>query len=137
MHGTQANRAEAPLAAPEDGSAEMFKVALAPYGNWLDVERYGRCCHVPEQGVNAGLPPRQVERVYASSTVGTRIRGDGRTIINNGLPASRVAAATYVPIHTVALREATAPVQMGGRAERFEASGQGLTIYRPNPTLAS
>ncbi len=84
-----------------------------------------------------GLAPHEVARVYNSSTVATRITGDGHTVINNGLPASRVEAATHRPIHTVALREVSDPVINGGRAEHFEAGGQALAIYRPNPAAWS
>jgi hypothetical protein len=85
----------------------------------------------------SALPPRQVARAYESSTVATRITGDGRTVINNGLPTSRVAAATLRPIHTVALRDSSTPVTLSGRAERLEAGGHALTVYRPTPALAS
>jgi hypothetical protein len=79
-----------------------------------------------------GLPPHDVARVYNTATVGTRIIGDGQTVINNGLPPSRVAAATHRTIHTVALRQMSDPTTGGGRAEHFEAGGQALAVYRPN-----
>jgi len=246
---------EAPLTPPEDGSDGMFYDGLSPYGNWVDVDGYGRCWQPTVELVNPGwqpyfdcghwvysdcgwywlsdyswgwapfhygswfrhgrlgwcwvpgrvwgpswvswrydkdycgwaplppgasfagggltfhgrhvrdrddlglrpahyhfvawnhfddrqlrphrLPAQDAARVYESSTVATRIGGDGRTVINNGLPTSRVAAATHRPIHTVALREASQPIGIGGRAESFEASGHTLTVYRPNSALAS
>ena len=81
-----------------------------------------------------GLPRQQVARVYDNSTIATRISGDGHTTINNGLPPSRVVAATRSPIHTVALRETATPNVAGGRAEHFETGGQTLAVYRPNPS---
>ncbi len=253
--GSAPYAAEAPLTPPDPGSDEMFYDSLSPYGNWVDVDGYGRCwqpttvvvnpgwqpyfdcghwvysdcgwywrsdyswgwapfhygswfrhghlgwCWVPgrvwgpswvswrytdhccgwaplppgtrftagvgltfhghrvgerdDLGLRPGhyhfvgwdhfhdrqlrpgsLPPQQVARVYATSTVATRISGDDRTIINNGLPVSRVAAATHRPIHTVALRDSSEPVG-GGRAERIEASGHTLAVYRPDPYLSS
>jgi hypothetical protein len=83
------------------------------------------------------LPPQEVARVYATSTVGTRISGDGHTVINNGLPPSQVAAATHRMVHPVALREVNEPVSIGTRADRFEESGHALAVYRPNPDLAA
>jgi hypothetical protein len=82
------------------------------------------------------LPPQDAARAYATSTVGTRISGDGHTVINNGLPPSQVVAATHRPIHTVALRELSEPVSIGARAERFEAGGT-MAVYRPNPALTA
>ncbi|HZR18031.1 MAG TPA: DUF6600 domain-containing protein [Verrucomicrobiae bacterium] len=241
---------EAPLTPAEGGSGDMFYDSLAPYGNWVDVEGYGRCWQPTAVAVNSGwqpyfdcghwvysdcgwywlsdyswgwapfhygswfrhsrlgwcwvpghvwgpswvcwrytdhhcgwapLPPgahyvagvgltfhgrgvwdrddfglrpshyhfvdwnhfqdrelathrlsrQEVARVYGESTVATRISGDSHHVINNGLPPSRVAAATHRPIHTVALRESAEPVTSGGRAERFEGGGQTLAIFRP------
>ena len=79
------------------------------------------------------LPPREVAKEFKTSTVASRIVGDGHTVINNGLPPSRVAAATHRPVHTVSLREVNSPTG-GGRAEHFEAGGQSLAVYRPNPS---
>lgn len=248
--------AEAPLVPPDAGADGMFYDSLSPYGNWVDVEGYGRCwqptvvvaspgwqpyfdcghwiysdcgwywlsdyswgwapfhygcwfrhehlgwCWVPgrvwgpswvswryndhycgwaplppgatfaagigltfhghrvgegdDLGLRPGhyhfvawdhfhdrqlrpgsLQPRQGAQVYNNSTSVTRISGDGQTVINNGLPPSRVAAATHRPIQTVALRDIAEPVAMGGRAERFGPSGHTLAVYRPNPALAS
>jgi hypothetical protein len=83
------------------------------------------------------LSHHEVERVYHSSTVATRISGDGSTIINNGLPVSRVAAATRRPIQTVALRDATQPVNFGGRVEHFDSGNQTLSVYRARPDFGS
>jgi len=77
------------------------------------------------------LAHRQNVRAYYDSVAVTRISGYNNTIINNGLPVSRVAAATGRPVHTVELREATQPVN--GRAERYDAAGHTLAVYRPNP----
>ena len=77
------------------------------------------------------LPPKEAARVFAGATVSTRIIGDAHTVFNNGLPPSRVVAATHRPLHTVALRESTAPAAGVGRAERFEAGRQTLAVYRP------
>lgn len=85
----------------------------------------------------SSLPPNQVARVFESATVSTRIIGDAHTVINNGLPPSRVVAATHRPVHTVALRERTSPATGPGRGERFEAGGQALAIYRPQPASLS
>jgi hypothetical protein len=66
------------------------------------------------------LAHRQTVRAYYDSVAVTRISGYNNTIINNGLPVSRVAAATGRPVHTVELREAAQPVN--GRAERYDAT---------------
>jgi hypothetical protein len=81
----------------------------------------------------SGLSPSQKERVFASSTVSTRITGDNQTVINNGLPVSRVAAATHQPIHTVTLRDVNSPVITGNRVQQLESGGRVLSVYRPSP----
>jgi len=80
-----------------------------------------------------GASPNEARRIFETTTVATRITGDNHTVINNGLPVSRVAAATHRPVTTVVLRETSQPVPVGGRAERFEPSGRTLAVYRPNP----
>jgi hypothetical protein len=82
-----------------------------------------------------GLPRQENDRAFARTTVATRISGDSQTVINNGLPVSRVAAATHRPVQTVMLQDSTAPGR--GRAERFEAGSHTLQVYRPDPAVAS
>ncbi|HTL17754.1 MAG TPA: DUF6600 domain-containing protein [Patescibacteria group bacterium] len=48
--------AEAPLTPPDD-SGDMFYDSLAPYGNWVDVEGYGRCWQPTVVVVNSGWQP--------------------------------------------------------------------------------
>lgn len=79
------------------------------------------------------VPHAEASRIYDSSTVATRISGYGDSVINNGLPVSRVAAATRQPIHTVTLRDATEPILAGGRAEHYDSGGQSLSVYRTRP----
>lgn len=79
------------------------------------------------------VPSSEAHRIFDTTTVATRITGDGHNVINNGLPVSRVAAATHRPVHTVALRASSQPAVLGGRAERFDGGGQVLSVYRPTP----
>ena len=248
--------AEAPLTPPDTGGDEMFYDSLAPYGNWVDVDGYGRCwqptavvvntgwqpyfdcghwvysdcgwywlsdyswgwapfhygcwfrhgrlgwCWVPGHtwgpswvswryndhycgwaplppgahfAVGVGLtfrghrvgerddfglrpghyhfvgwdhfrdrqlrpgsvPSRDIARIYTNSTATTRISGDGQTVINNGLPPSRVAAATHRPVQMVSLRDTSEPGVFSGRVEHFETGGESLAVYRPRPEQLS
>jgi hypothetical protein len=83
------------------------------------------------------LGPNQHAWAYKNSTGVTRISGDGHTIINNGLPPSRVAAATRAPVHTVSLREFSDSAPHSGRAEHYDASGRTLNVYRPHLSPAA
>ena len=78
------------------------------------------------------LLPNQAAWAYNNSTVVTRISGDGHRIVNNGLPPSRVAAATRAPVRTVALREISGATPRSIPNERYDASGRTLEVYRPH-----
>ena len=82
---------------------------------------------------NDRLAHRQVDQAYHESVASTRISGFNNTVINSGLPTSRVVAATGKPVRTVVLREAGEPTGAAGRVERYEGGGSTLAIYRPNP----
>jgi hypothetical protein len=80
------------------------------------------------------LSQREVAQAYHRSVVETRFSGVNNTVINNGLPVSRVASATGRPVHTVALHQVREPRNLGGRPGGFEAEGRTLGVYRPNPS---
>ena len=48
---------QAPLTPPDDGSDGMFYDGLSPYGNWVDVDGYGRCWQPTVELVNPGWQP--------------------------------------------------------------------------------
>jgi hypothetical protein len=77
------------------------------------------------------LSPNDSAHVFDRATVATRVSGDGRSVINHGLPPTRVVAATRTPIHTVTLRETTTASGSAGRQERFVGNDRTLQVYRP------
>ncbi len=77
------------------------------------------------------LAANQRDRVFRSSIAATRIGGNGQRVVNDGLSADQVAAASHIPVRTIALRESAAIAGGIGRAERFDVSERTLTIYRP------
>jgi hypothetical protein len=76
------------------------------------------------------LSSKDAAHVFDRSTVATRVSGDGHTVINHGLPPTRVVAATRTPVHTVTLRESQA-TSHAGRGEQFDRSGRTLQVFRP------
>jgi hypothetical protein len=50
------------------------------------------------------LPRQEVARIYGRTVVATRFSGNRHTIVNNGLPVERVAAATHSEVHRVAVQ---------------------------------
>jgi hypothetical protein len=74
------------------------------------------------------LPANQAAWAYNNSTPRTRISGDGHSIVNNGLSASRVTVATGKPVMMVSLRD-LAP--RSSPMEHYDPSAQTLDVYRP------
>ena len=84
------------------------------------------------------LSSQEANRFFDRATVATRVSGDGHTVVNHGLPPTRVAAATHTPVHTVTLRDASTAPSRAGRAERFENNNRTLQVYRPQmPTTTA
>jgi hypothetical protein len=79
----------------------------------------------------------QFVKVYNSTVAVNRIVGDNHRVINHGIPVDRITASTHANIRKVALRELNAPPADGIRAERLDAGGRTLTVFRPPVTLAS
>jgi hypothetical protein len=62
-----------------------------------------------------------------------RIVGDRHTVINNGIPSDRVAAATHHDVRQIGVRDVNT-LQRGpdSRNERLSADGRTLNVFRPN-----
>ena len=95
--------------------------AVVPFNHFWDhhVSRYA-------------LPQQQAGQVLKGTVASASILGSNNRVINNGLPPSRVAAATGTSIHRVAVHDSYAPNVHGVRAERLEASGTSLSVFRPS-----
>lgn len=78
------------------------------------------------------LPQAQAHQVLNGSVASATFVAGSNRIMNNGLPPSRVVAATRTGIRRVAIRESNAGAAPGVRAERLEANGSRLSIARPN-----
>src|SRR2546425_7139211 len=71
-----------------------------------------------------------VARFYHSTVAVTKIVGDNHRVINRGIPVERISAATHAHIRQVAVHEVRAPATDGIRAERLEAGGRTLSVFR-------
>jgi len=78
-----------------------------------------------------GVPPHEARDAYHNTKSVTRIVGNNNTIINEGISAQRVSAATRTEVRKVSLRESREPTAAGGRAERFDPARRTLTVYKP------
>ena len=77
------------------------------------------------------LRNEETVRIYNKTVVSTRIISDHNRVINNGLTAERVAAATHREIRRATLRDVTPASGSGQRFERLESDGRTLAVYRP------
>jgi hypothetical protein len=92
---------------------------------------YGQ--HLPRYAMSG----QQVSQIFSGTTVSTGIGFSDHRIINNGIPPSHVAASTHTPTHRIAIHQVTTGTSGGGRAERFGASGNSLSVFRPNTPQAA
>lgn len=69
--------------------------------------------------------------VYQSSTVINNIRGNGNTIINEGIGREKVARVTRGEIPKVAIREVPLTPVGTARPERLESDGNSVVVVRP------
>jgi len=95
--------------------------AVVPFNRFWDRQ-------LPRHAVSHTQASQLLSRSVASSAF---VAGNNR-IMNNGLPPSRVVAATRTGLHRVAIRESNATATPGMRAERLEANGSRLSIAHPN-----
>jgi len=75
------------------------------------------------------LAPTEVTRIYNHTTIINNYQVRNNTIVNEGIRADRVAAATHNPIHQVAIRDvpANSPRMLG---THNTAEGE-VAVYRP------
>ena len=78
------------------------------------------------------LPSHQVTQVFNNTTVINNYgSGNHNTVINHGIAPERISAASGNPIRKVAVRDAIAGRDRGGRNERLESDGRTLAVHRP------
>jgi len=77
------------------------------------------------------LPPTVVQNVFNQTTVINNIQVNNHVVVNNGIPAERVASLTRSEIRKVSVREAAPQPQAFARLDRLEKAGDDLVIYRP------
>lgn len=78
------------------------------------------------------LPRDQAARAFNHSAVANRFTTRNNMVVNQGIPATRVASATQAPLHPVALQTTSAARAVNGRSESFDPNHRTLTVYRPN-----
>jgi hypothetical protein len=74
----------------------------------------------------------QVDTIFHRTIVSTRVQVHNHIVINNGLPADRVTAATHTDLHPVAVRQFRGTAARGLHLEHLEAGGSVLTVGRPS-----
>ncbi len=77
------------------------------------------------------VPYHRKHDIHNSTKSVTRIVSEKNRIINEGLSAQRVAAATRTQVKPVTVREVRSEVPRTGRAERLDPASRTLTVYRP------
>ena len=77
------------------------------------------------------LAPTVVQNVYSQTTVINNIQITNNVVVNDGVPASQIAALTRTEIRKVAVREAAPQESNVSRLDRLERAGNDLVIYRP------
>jgi len=76
-------------------------------------------------------PPPKAAALFAASTPVNNYSFAGGKIVNAGVSASQIAAATKAPVTKLSIKEVASPEAAGARL-----SGQGLAVFRPNVAAA-
>jgi hypothetical protein len=88
--------------------------------------------HFSDRHLNRyAVPHQQAAQVFQQTVPSGTIVGNSTRVVNRGIPVSRVEAATHTQIPTLGIREVRTPGAQGPRGERFEASSQTLSVFRP------
>jgi hypothetical protein len=88
--------------------------------------------HLRDSHLNRhALPLAQAAQVYHTTTASGTIVGHNNQVINSGIPAGRVAAATGKEVHPTAIHELNAAAGQGTRGERFEGSSRTMSVTHP------
>jgi hypothetical protein len=77
------------------------------------------------------VPRHQTVNIYNNTKVVTKIVGNNNTVINEGISAQRVSAATRTQVRPVRLQETRDHSAVGGRAERLDPARRTLTVFKP------
>jgi hypothetical protein len=73
-------------------------------------------------------PASRAAALFKSSTPVNNYSFSGRRILNLGVSAEQIAAATKAAVPKLAIKEVSSPAAAGGRS-----AGQSLAVFRPNP----
>jgi hypothetical protein len=76
-------------------------------------------------------PAPKAAALFAASTPVNNYSFAGGKIVNAGVSASQIAAATKAPVTKLSIKEVASPEAAGARL-----SGQGLAVFRPNVAAA-
>ncbi|HEV2211038.1 MAG TPA: DUF6600 domain-containing protein [Verrucomicrobiae bacterium] len=77
------------------------------------------------------LGAERVDRIFNSTVVANRFDTRNHTVVNQGISAARVAAATHSPVPRLALHQVSVGRQFVGRTERLDPARRTLTVYHP------
>ncbi|MBI3875833.1 MAG: hypothetical protein HY300_07730 [Verrucomicrobia bacterium] len=76
-------------------------------------------------------PAVQVRNIYNQTTIINNYSTANNTVINNGVPAHRVAALARTQLQPVLIKDAPASSGTVVKPDRLEKNGSQLVIYRP------
>lgn len=76
-------------------------------------------------------PAVQVRNIYNQTTIINNYSSANNTVINNGVPAHRVAALARTQLQPVLIKDAPASSSTVVKPDRLEKNGSQLVIYRP------
>jgi hypothetical protein len=74
------------------------------------------------------VPVTRAAALFNSSTPVNNYSVSGRRIVNAGVSAAQIAAATKAPVPKFAMKEVSSPDGVGGKG-----AGQNLAVFRPDP----
>jgi hypothetical protein len=94
--------------------------AFVPIGHFCDHNLYAHA-----------VPPHNRNYVYHQTVAATRFVAHNRTVINQGVPAERVALASRTEVRRVNIHTVNNPNALGGvRGDRLTGGGSTLTVVR-------
>ena len=108
---------------------------LAPGAAWAPLANH--YCFVPWNAFRDhhlqgfAITGRQAAPIFSQTVAANRFVATHNTVINQGVSAARVAAATHQVVEPLRLRDMSRTSVRGGRAEVIDSNTRTLSVYRP------
>src|SRR5262249_24433346 len=82
------------------------------------------------------VPHDRATAIYNQTVAVNKIVGDQNRIVNHGIPADKIVAATHRSVRPATVHDANFAAAQSVRGERLEPGGRTLSVYRLHPTSA-